>query len=139
MTTSLPFQKSREVIFLLLFSEDLNSNDPQKLCEFLMDELKISRSKIKEAYEKAKAILSVLPEIDRVITDISTSYSIDRLQRVDCTILRLAVFELLIEKVIPQQIIIAEAKRLAKKFSTPDSVAFCQALLDALVKKQPSI
>lgn len=136
--TTLPFQKFREVIFLLLFSQDANSNDPQNLCDLLMDELKITRKNVQEAYEKAETITNSLDQIDAFISDISTSYSIDRIQRVDCTILRLAIFELLIEKALPQEVIIAEAKRLAKKFSTPDAVVFCQALLDALVKKQLS-
>lgn len=138
MSTTLPPQKFREVIFQLLFSQDANNNDAHGLCDFLMDELKVSRKNMKEAYARMGLILAAIPQIDVAITDISTSYAIDRIQKVELAILRIAVFELLIEKSIPHPIVVAEAKRLAKKFSSPDSAIFCQALLDALIKKQPA-
>lgn len=135
MTTQLPPQKFRELTLQFLFSQDVHASDPHELCEFLMRELKVSRKHVQEACIKVEMILAARTQIDAAITEISTSYALDRIQSVERAILRLAVFELLVEKSIPHQIIIAEAKRLAKKFSTPDAVIFCQALLDALVKK----
>lgn len=130
----LPAQKFREIVFQLLFSYDHHQSDPKELANFLMGELKVSKKALKEAEEKVRAILAEQEMIDSKIREVSTSYDLERIHRVERAILRLSAYELLVEKKLDIAIVIAEAKRLAKKFSTQDAASFCQALLDALAK-----
>ncbi|MBS0634423.1 MAG: transcription antitermination factor NusB [Verrucomicrobia bacterium] len=132
--TEMPPQKFRELVFLLLFSQDTHANDPEMLFDTLSHELKVSRKHLKAAWDRHEAVLRHLPDIDADISKISTSFEFHRIQKVELAILRLCCFELFIEKKLSAAIVIAEAKRLAKKFATPDAAVFCQALLDAMVK-----
>lgn len=132
--SEMPPQKFRELVFLLLFSQDVHASDPDMLFDTISHELKVSRKHIKAAWDRHEAILAHLPDIDADISAISTSFDFHRIQKVELAILRLCSYELFIEKKLSASIVIAEAKRLAKKFATPDAATFCQALLDAMVK-----
>ena len=46
----------------------------------------------------------------------------------------MGVYELLYDESIPPKVAISEAMRLAKKFGTPESATFVNALLDAIYK-----
>ncbi len=132
--TSFPPQKFREILFLLLFSEELHSSDPDELIDTVTKELKVRKNEVRAAWEKLSEITKVLPEIDSDIAAVSTSYDFHRIQKVELAVLRLSCYELLFEKKLAAPIVIAEAKRIAKKFATPDAASFCQALLDSVVK-----
>ncbi len=135
-TLDMPPQKFRELVFLLLFSQDTHESDPDSLFETVSHELKVSSRQVKTAWDKVEAVLKHLPDIDAEISVVSTSYDFDRIQKVELAILRLSYYELLFEKKLAVSIVIAEAKRIAKKFATPDAAAFCQALIDAMVKSK---
>lgn len=136
---SIPQQKFREVIFQLLFCYDLASPNPQDMENLLTKELSISRKTVREAQEKVDKIQVLLKKIDDLIISASTSYTFSRIQKVELNILRLGIYELLFDDEIPQKVAIAEAIRLAKKFSTRESASFINAVLDSLmIKDAPS-
>ncbi|MBN2208293.1 MAG: transcription antitermination factor NusB [Candidatus Coatesbacteria bacterium] len=75
--------------------------------------------------------------IDAQLAAASLNWSLDRILLVDLTILRLAAFEILFVDTAPA-IVIDEAIRLAKRFSSQDSPAFINGVLDAICKSRPS-
>ncbi len=130
----MPPQKFRELVFLLLFSQDSHASDPDELFMTVSHELKVNLKQVKAAWEKVETILELLPEIDADISAVSTSFDFHRIQKVELAVLRLSCYELIFEKKLSVNIVIAEAKRIAKKFATPDAASFCQALIDAMAK-----
>jgi len=77
----------------------------------------------------------LLTDIDLRLGQVSKSYDFSRIQTVEKNILRLGVYEAIFEKTVPPAVIMSEAVRLAKKFATPESAAFVNALLDAAYKQ----
>lgn len=75
-------------------------------------------------------------EIDRRIESMSNGWKVVRMGRVDRAILRLAVYELLFGKSIPEPVIIDEAVRLAKKYGAEKSSAFINGVLGGVVRHQ---
>lgn len=78
-----------------------------------------------------------LDKIDVLLESSLTNYSLDRLNLVDKAILRLAVSELLNKKV-PNEVIINEALELTKEFSDSGdnkAVRFNNKVLDTVLKK----
>jgi N utilization substance protein B len=69
--------------------------------------------------------------IDQRIAAKSDHWRLDRMPAVDRNILRLAVFEMS-EVGTPPPVVIDEALELARKFSTDESVAFINGVLDAV-------
>jgi N utilization substance protein B len=125
-------QKFREIVFQILYSQDLGQPDEALMTELMMAELAVSKKNVRSAQERVQLIRKRLPEIDPLIASVSTSYDFDRIQTVTKNILRLAVFEMFFDDQIPPKVAIAEAIRLSRKFNTPESASFVNALLDHL-------
>ncbi|MCE2982589.1 MAG: transcription antitermination factor NusB [Parachlamydia sp.] len=131
---SLSPQKFREIVFQLLYSYDMGHTDETAMTDLMMAELEVSKKNLLLAQERTKKIIALLPEIDSQIASLSSSYDFERIQRVTRNILRLGVFELKYEGIIPPKVVIAEAIRLSRKFSTPESASFVNGLLDHLYR-----
>lgn len=85
--------------------------------------------------EKAKKIISKKDLVDKQIEKAAPEFPIAKINRVDLAILRLAVYELLIEKAAPKKVIIDEAIELAKEYGGDSSPAFINGALGNLIKK----
>ncbi len=77
--------------------------------------------------------------IDELITQYTIGWPLDRMPGVDRTILRLAVFELIWQDETPDAVVLDEAVRLAKEFSTDESPAFVNGLLGRLKDLKPTL
>jgi len=76
-----------------------------------------------------KKILSHQKFIDKQIGVAAPEFSIDKINRIDLAILRLAVYELLVEKTQPVKVIIDEAIELAKEYGGDSSPSFINGAL----------
>jgi transcription antitermination protein NusB len=74
-------------------------------------------------------------EIDRVISETSTSWPLERMPSVDRAVVRLATWELLFNPDVPPAVVIAEAVALVNELSTEASGGFVHGLLAALADK----
>lgn len=124
---ALPPQKFREIVFQILFSSDFLDLETEQTALMLMNELKVTRKAVLEANSIVKKIREKLPYIDEKISLYSTDYAFERISRVEKTILRLGMYEF---EELPHLIVIAEAIRLTRKFGTPESAQFVNAILD---------
>jgi len=79
--------------------------------------------------KEAKLILIHKDFIDRKIQKAAPEFSIDKINKIDLAILRLAAFELLLEKKEPIKVIIDEAIELAKEYGGDTSPAFINGAL----------
>lgn len=128
--------KKREITLQLLYSFEFETHPDDDQIHFIMRELHISKQHAKDAQQKAHKIYSKQKELDAYIQKASHSYAVDRIQSVERNILRLVLFELLFEKSLSKKIVIAEAKRLARKFATNDSASFIHSLLDHIIENE---
>lgn len=133
---ALPPQKFREIVLQLLYSQEFAPIDVAESIPFMMHELKVTKRTMLDVHERIDKILEKYPEIDEKIRASSISYSLDRISRVEKMILRIAIFELLFDNVLPGKVAIAEAIRLSRKFGTPESAHFVNAVLDDIYKKK---
>jgi transcription antitermination protein NusB len=124
--------KKRELVFLLLFSFDMGQEVPSSdIVELVKNECKVAKKYVLEAMARAETILKAREECDKLISSVCKDYRIARIQSVERNIVRLAIFEALIEGKLPPKVVFAEAKRLAKKFATEEAANFVHALLAA--------
>jgi transcription antitermination factor NusB len=82
----------------------------------------------------AKSAITKLPEIDKLIRECATEWPIEKINKVDLAIIRLALAELL-TKTAPQKVIIDEAVELAKAFGSQSSPGFVNGVLGSAVDK----
>lgn len=140
----------RECIFQQLFLSEFYSADdkPAHFSLFLEDsdllnELELDsieemsheeRSLLRERCEK---IVSLLPELDEKINAVSEGWKTKRMSRVDLSLIRLALYEMLYDREIPYKVAINEAVELAKKYGGSESPAFVNAILGKLAADLP--
>ena len=130
-------QKLREIIFLLLYSVDFGSSSDEEMVPMLMRELAVSKTVMRQAVEVKELVCAKREEIDAVITLHSQSYDFERIPRIERNVLRLGIFELIYRSdMIPGKVAIAEAIRLSRKFSSPESISFVNAIMDAVFQTQ---
>jgi N utilization substance protein B len=129
-----PIQKFREIVFQMLYSYDIGGPTEEDVQDLLMKELAVTRKTVKQAQEKVDDIRQKLKEIDKIILKTCVSYEFDRIQTVEKNILRLSIFEMLHDTGIPPKVAISEGMRLARKFGSPESAGFINAVLDNIYK-----
>ena len=78
-------------------------------------------------------VVSQLSQIDTFISTNAPKYPLDKIARLDLAILRLAVYELIIDKQEPTKVIINEAVELAKEMGNDRSYAFINAVLGSIL------
>ena len=84
--------------------------------------------------------LGHLARIDEVIEEFSTNWSLERMSRVDLSLLRMASYELLYKAEVPPSVAINEAIEIGKTYGTKDTPAFVNGILDKISRthRQPS-
>lgn len=127
----------REHIFRILFGKEFHTlEELPEQADLYMDLLKTEREvrEEDEAYieEKSKKIETLIPEIDALINEHTTGWKTGRMNKVDLTILRLAVYEIKWDDDIPVKVAINEAVELAKRYSSDEGPAFINGVLAKL-------
>lgn len=81
-------------------------------------------------------VVSHLAELDGEIEAASRDWRVERMPRVDLTILRLATWEILHEEDVPGSVAINEAVELASRYSEPASGRFINGVLGTILRKK---
>ena len=72
--------------------------------------------------------------LDETIGRYSRNWRVDRMGRVELTLLRLAVFEMMFRSDIPPKVAINEALELSRRFGESNAGSFVNGILDAVVR-----
>ena len=86
--------------------------------------------------KEIKPIVDHLEKIDKVLAKAAPEWPIEKLNKVDLAILRLALWELMIQKSIPPKVIIDEAVELAKEFGAESSASFINGVLGTVLAEK---
>jgi len=129
-------RQAREYVLQFLFQSDFRGENPRNnLKQFWTDKREIDPEVKKFALEIIEGTLSMLNDIDSEIKKAAEHWVLQRMASVDRNILRFSVYELLYRKDIPPAVTINEAIEIAKKYSTSESAAFINGILDKIAKK----
>ena len=124
----------REHIFRRVFGVEFNEEDemPQQL-KLYFDQLEDAKEKDLEYIRtKAQQIAQKIPEIDRMVNEHTKGWKTTRMNKVDLSILRVAVYEMQWDDDVPVGVAIDEAVELAKKYSGEDGPSFVNGVLAKL-------
>ncbi|MCL2591876.1 MAG: transcription antitermination factor NusB [Defluviitaleaceae bacterium] len=128
---------ARKHAFSLVFQLDFNkTSDYQNLAEIYFDNHMLNDDEKAFIYEEFSGTYQNLDKIDEVIKTHIQGWSIDRLNKVDLAILRLAVYEILFADDIPNPVAANEAVELAKLYSVDDAMGFVNGVLKNVIESQ---
>ena len=125
MNRKLSREKSMEILFSMTLTKD-NANDAiENLKDIDLDYLR----KIIYGVEGKKE------DIDKAIEENLHNWKMNRISKVNLSILRLAAYELLFDEEIPTNVAINEALEITRKYSDEKSVSFVNGVLDKIKNK----
>jgi N utilization substance protein B len=87
------------------------------------------------AEELIHGVLENVDQVDQEIKSYAANWTFERIAKVDLSVLRLAIYELLHRRDIPPIVSINEAIELGKIYSNPDSKRFINGILDQMKNK----
>ena len=121
----------REHIFKMIFGLEFSENEQiNEQLELYLDQLvDVQEKDYDYMLEKAKGIAGKVAEIDQIINENTTGWKTSRMNKVDLSILRLAVYEMKWDEDVPVKVAINEAVELAKRFSVEEGPAFINGVL----------
>lgn len=93
----------------------------------------LARNPKSQSTKLAGKILKHLKEIDDQIVQAAQEWPIEGIARVDLSILRLAVYELLFDNTAPPKVIVDESVELAKELGGESSPAFINGVLGKII------
>ena len=126
--------RARELALQFLYQLDLRGDDllPEAK-SFVRGEERDSET-VRFALRLVQGTVDHRTEIDRTIQGVAQNWNISRMAVVDRNVLRLATYELLHCDDIPPKVAINEAIELGKRYSTEQSGAFINGILDRIRK-----
>ena len=88
----------------------------------------------KGKYLDIQKIIKILPQINKLIVKSAPEWPIEKINKIDLAILRLAIFELLFSKNVPTKVAIDEAVELAKEYGAKSSAGFINGVLGKVIE-----
>lgn len=133
---SSPIQQRRDgrmAAVQFLYSWELNRpEDLANALELFFAEQEQPRDHFAFGEELIHGAIEHISEIDGHIRGLAQNWDFERIAKIDLTILRVGIFEMLYRKDIPPVVSINEAINLSKQFSNADAKRFINGILDRL-------
>lgn len=128
---------TRESTFKLIYSTEIQKDIDEEQIELFIEanDIKDNDAKkyIKDCFEGInKNISEIMGLIEK---NLKENWSIDRVSKIDLSILKLAIYEMLYTDV-PYKVAINEAVEIAKKYGDDSSKAFINGVLASVVKEK---
>lgn len=101
----------------------------------VLHESNLSDKEMDEVQDKVKKVYASLADVDVKLIDVTHGWKLERIGKVELTILRLATYEMEYDDDVPTKVAINEAVELSKKFGGEDSKSFVNGILSKLAKK----
>ncbi|NLJ79199.1 MAG: transcription antitermination factor NusB [Tissierellia bacterium] len=127
---------ARESAMKLLYQMEINSDFSTNAIEVFYAHNKFNQGEKLYIDEAIGTIIENLKVIDGHIDSYIDGWQLNRLAKVDLSVLRIATYEMLYRDDIPIQVSINEAIEIAKKYSTDEASGFINGILGSLVRER---
>lgn len=127
-------KQAREGTMKVLYQMSLNNDYSRKSLDIYLENFSFGDLEKEYIVDAIDKIVENLDYIDKSIRSNLQGWKIDRLAKVDLSIIRIAIYEIVFRKDIPVQVSINEAIEISKKYSTEDSFKFVNGVLGGFVR-----
>lgn len=127
---------AREVAMKLVFSQLLGGEDTaEAVLEKSGLDIGLDEEDLAFANDVYNGVEDHIPELDELVAEYSKDWTIDRIGRVDLSVLRVAMYEIMYREDVPVAAAINEAVELAKRFGGERSYSFVNGILGSFAKE----
>ena len=128
-------RRARELAVQVLFYMGFTPDAPDKVFHLICENFAPSVSIRPFSRQLLLGVCENKETLDKLIIRSSKNWRLERMSRVDRSILRLGVYEILFMKEIPPKVSIDEAVEIGKKYGAEDSGPFINGILDDIYNK----
>lgn len=121
--------QARELALRVLFQLETGSDDPDEVLEYHAAEGGVSGETAAFAGQLVRGVLANREKLDAILRDASEHWKPEQMAKVDRIILRIAVWELTVDRQVPTKAAINESIELAKTFSGEEAGRFVNGIL----------
>jgi N utilization substance protein B len=125
-------RRARAIALQVLYEFDSVGHDVESALTHLLAESGLSGEDADFARGLVGGVVQNREEIDRHIRKFAPAWPLEQIPVVDRNILRLAIFEILLDNSVPVKVAINEAVELAKKFGSDSSSRFVNGVLGSV-------
>ncbi|AYF54938.1 transcription antitermination factor NusB [Clostridium botulinum C] len=131
-------RKSREIAMKLLFEMSINKEELKEIIHNFKENTDTSLKDVDFEYinKIIQGVQDNIETIDSKIEENLTKWKLNRLSKIDLTILRISTYEIIFVEDIPEKVAVNEGIELAKKYSAENSPAFINGVLGNMMKIQ---
>ncbi|HYS29361.1 MAG TPA: transcription antitermination factor NusB [Candidatus Limnocylindria bacterium] len=126
---------ARELALKVLFELEGDSKDPQRALDYQVAEAHADAEVASFAHTLVTGVLEHRDEIDRELAEASSNWTPAQMAKVERTLLRIAIYEMLFLPGVPLKAAINESIELAKTFGGPDSGKFVNGILGKIATR----
>ena len=124
----------REEIFKLVYSLEVQKEDESSQIDLYLENSERADREKEKIKEEVCKIIDLKEDIENQISkNLKSGWSIERISKVNISILRIAIYEMIYGK-LPYKVVINEAVELAKKYGEEVSASFINGVLASVVK-----
>ncbi len=123
---------ARTIAFQALYEIDATDHEVAKVTDRLLQNSKLSDDNAKFSRELIEGVVKNMSQIDNDIVKYAPAWPLRQISLVDRNILRLAIFEILLDNKTPVKVAIDEAVELAKAFGSDNSAKFINGVLGSI-------
>lgn len=125
-------RKTRALALQALYEIDSSGHKTEEVLNRLLSEEQLPEENVSFAYDLVNGVISNKEEIDGNIQTFAPAWPVEQMPVIDRNILRLAIFEILIDNKVPVKVAINEAIELAKTFGADNSSKFVNGVLGSV-------
>jgi len=125
-------RKARALALQTLYEVDSAKHEAEEVVSRLLAEEDLSQENANFTRELVGGVIQNKNRIDENIQSFAPAWPIAQISIVDRNILRLAIFEILLDNKIPVKVAINEAVELAKTFGSDNSSRFVNGVLGSV-------
>jgi len=125
-------RRARAVALQALYEVDSVGHDIERALTHLLGNADLPEENVVFVRELANGVIRSREVIDQNIRNFAPAWPIEQIPVIDRNILRLAIFEILIDNKVPVKVAINEAVELAKAFGSDNSARFVNGVLGSV-------
>jgi transcription antitermination protein NusB len=125
-------RKARTLALQALYEIDISGHNADEVTGRLLSEEDLTEENEAFVRDIVSGVIANIEKLDKNIREHAPAWPIDQLPVIDRNILRLAIFEILIDNRVPVKVAINEAVELAKTFGADRSSKFVNGVLGSI-------
>lgn len=121
--------QARELALKVLFQLEASDDDPEEVLAYHAAEGAATADVAAFAGQLVRGVIANRDKLDAILSEASDNWRLEQMAKVDRIVLRIAVYEITIDRRVPTKAAINESIELAKTFSGDEAGRFVNGIL----------